>query len=99
MDSGLVKAVKIRSVAAFLREEPVPSRCSLSTSVISENIADLAGLVVAHHAYVLSLKGKPDTLIDGLTGEQRFLHASAQRWRPRNRRNLPPDLDVVTGRL
>jgi putative endopeptidase len=29
----------------------------------------------------LSLKQSPDTVIDGLTGEQRFFIAFAQRWR------------------
>jgi predicted metalloendopeptidase len=49
--------------------------------VLSENIADLAGLVVAHDAYLLSLKGKSDAVIDGLNGEQRFFLAFAKRWR------------------
>ena len=48
---------------------------------MSENIADLAGLLVAHDAYLLSLKGKTDVVIGGLTGEQRFFLAFAQRWR------------------
>src|ERR1039457_5349388 len=43
--------------------------------------ADLAGLLTAHDAYVLSLKGKTDVVIRGLTGEQRFFLAFAQRWR------------------
>jgi putative endopeptidase len=38
-------------------------------------------LLVAHDAYILSLKGKPDATINGLTGEQRFFLAFAQRWR------------------
>jgi predicted metalloendopeptidase len=49
--------------------------------VLSENSADLAGLQVAHDAYVLSLKGKSDVVIDGLSGEQRFFLAFAKRWR------------------
>lgn len=36
---------------------------------------------MAHDAYVLSLKGKTDTVIEGLTGERRFFLAFAQRWR------------------
>ena len=48
---------------------------------MSENIADLAGLQVAHDAYLLSLKGKPDVVISGLSGEQRFFLAFSQRWR------------------
>jgi putative endopeptidase len=49
--------------------------------VLNESISDQAGLLVAHDAYVASLKGKPDVVIDGLTGEQRFFLAFAQRWR------------------
>ena len=49
--------------------------------VLSENIADLAGLLTAHDAYLLSLKGKPDVVIGGLSGEQRFFIAFSQRWR------------------
>jgi len=49
--------------------------------VLGENIADLAGLLTAHDAYLLSLKDKADVVIGGLTGEQRFFFAFAQRWR------------------
>ena len=49
--------------------------------VLTENIADLTGLAVAHDAYILSLKGKPDSVIGGLSGEQRFFLAFGQRWR------------------
>jgi len=38
-------------------------------------------LLAAHDAYVLSLKGKTDAVINGLSGEQRFFLAFAQRWR------------------
>ena len=48
---------------------------------MAESIADLAGLLVAHDAYVLSLKGKSDGVISGLSGEQRFFLAFAKRWR------------------
>jgi predicted metalloendopeptidase len=60
---------------------PFPDSCVNGKQVLSENIADLAGLLVAHDAYVLSLKGKNDVTIGGLTGEQRFFLAFAQRWR------------------
>jgi endothelin-converting enzyme/putative endopeptidase len=60
---------------------PFPDLCINGKQVLTESIADLAGLVVAHDAYMLSLKGKPDLVIGGLTGEQRFFLAFAQRWR------------------
>lgn len=60
---------------------PLSDRCVNGKQVLSENIADLAGLQVAHDAYILSLKGRADVVKGGLTGEQRFFVAFAQRWR------------------
>jgi putative endopeptidase len=60
---------------------PLSDLCVNGKQVLSENIADLAGLLTAHDAYVLSLKGKTDVVIGGLSGEQRFFRAFAQRWR------------------
>ena len=48
---------------------------------MGENIADLAGVLVALDAYHASLKGKPAPVLDGLTGDQRFFLAFAQAWR------------------
>jgi putative endopeptidase len=60
---------------------PFADLCVNGKQILTENIADLAGLLVAHDAYILSLKGKSDVLIGGLSGEQRFFVAFAQRWR------------------
>jgi putative endopeptidase len=60
---------------------PLADLCVSGKQVLTENIADLAGLVVAHDAYVLSLQGKSDNVIAGLRGEERFFLAFAQRWR------------------
>ncbi len=60
---------------------PLPDICVNGKQVLGESIADLAGLLTAHDAYVLSLNGKSDAVIGGLTGEQRFFLAFAQRWR------------------
>jgi predicted metalloendopeptidase len=68
-------------VAQFNGYCPVSDLCVNGKQVLTENIADLAGLLTAHDAYVLSLKGKTDNVINGLTGEQRFFLAFAQRWR------------------
>jgi len=48
---------------------------------LGENIADLAGLVIASRAYHISLGGKPAPVLDGYTGDQRFFLAFAQSWR------------------
>jgi putative endopeptidase len=67
--------------------------------VLGENIGDIAGLLVAHDAYILSLKGKSDIVKNGLTGEQRFFVAFGQRWRklqsePMLRRQIKSDPHV-----
>ena len=60
---------------------PIPGLCVNGKLVLGENIADLAGLMAAHDAYLLSLKGKTDIVLGGLSGEQRFFLAFSQRWR------------------
>ena len=60
---------------------PKPGLCVKGKQVLRESTDDLAGLTVAHDAYVLSLNGKPDVVKDGLTGDQRFFLAFARRWR------------------
>jgi predicted metalloendopeptidase len=78
--------VKYHEAAAKLAAQfnaycPLSDLCVDGKQVLTENIADMAGLLTAHDAYVLSLKGKADVVINGLTGEQRFFLAFAQRWR------------------
>ena len=48
---------------------------------VGENIGDLGGVTVAHHAYRLSLGGKDAPVVDGLTGDQRFFVGWARAWR------------------
>jgi putative endopeptidase len=80
-DAANYHASAAKLAAQFDAYCPFSGLCVNGKQVLSENIADLAGLLVAHDAYILSLKGKPDVVIDGLTGEQRFFLAFAQRWR------------------
>ena len=68
-------------MARFNADCPLAGLCVNGKQVLTESIADLAGLLVAHDAYILSLKGKPDVVIGSLSGEQRFFLAFAQRWR------------------
>ena len=68
-------------LAAQLEGCPLPGACIKVKRMLTESAADLAGLEVAHDAYILSLHGKPDVTIGGLSGEQRFFLAFGQRWR------------------
>ena len=74
-------AAAAKVVAQFDGYCPLSDLCVNGKQVLDENIADLAGLRVSYDAYILSLKGKPDVVIGGLSGEQRFFVAFAQRWR------------------
>jgi putative endopeptidase len=80
-DLAKYHAAAAKLVAQFDGYCPLSDLCVNGQQVLSENIADLAGLLAAHDAYVLSLKGKTDVVIGGLSGEQRFFLAFAQRWR------------------
>ncbi len=77
---------RFRAAAAPLAAQldgccPAPDVCQHGARVLAESAADLAGLAAAHDAYLRSLHGRPDVVRDGLTGEQRFFVAFAQRWR------------------
>ncbi|MFL6752495.1 MAG: M13 family metallopeptidase [Sphingomicrobium sp.] len=61
--------------------EPLPGMHVQGKLTMGENVADLAGLTVAHDAYLASLGGKEPPVIDGTTGDQRFYLGWAQVWR------------------
>jgi len=61
--------------------EPLPGLHINGRLTLGENIADLAGLVIAHKAYQIALGGKPAPVLNGFTGDQRFYIAYGQSWR------------------
>ncbi len=64
---------------------PLPGLHINGKLTLGENVADIAGLVIALRAYHISLHGKPAPVLDGLTGDQRFFIAYAQSWRETHR--------------
>lgn len=60
--------------------EPVPGFHVNGALTLGENIADIAGVEIAHKAYLASLNGRAPPLIDGMTAEQRFYIGFAQSW-------------------
>jgi putative endopeptidase len=61
--------------------EPLPGMHVNGKLTMGENVADLAGLTVAHDAYIASLGGEAPPVIDGMTPDQRFYLGWAQVWR------------------
>jgi putative endopeptidase len=61
--------------------QPLPGLHVNGRLTLGENIADLAGLVIASKAYHIALGGKPAPVLSGFTGDQRFYIAYGQSWR------------------
>src|SRR5690606_22280880 len=84
-DAEHFEAAGQKLVEQYDAYEPLPGLYINGEQTLGENITDLAGLEVAHDAYVKSLGGKPAPVIDGLSGDQRFFLAYAQAWRSKTR--------------
>ncbi len=80
-DVARFKAFTDRVVKQYGEYQPLPGQHVNGELTLGENMADLAGLFVAHDAWIRSLNGKPAPVIDGFTGEQRFFLGFAQIWR------------------
>jgi len=71
-------------VAQFDSYEPLPGAHVNGRLTLGENMADLGGISVAHHALMNYIADQyPDgaPVLDGYTAEQRFFLAWAQMWR------------------
>ncbi len=79
------KAAGEALAAQFDGYKPFPDLAVNGHQTLSENIADVAGLLAAYDAYRLSLHGKPDVVKDGFSGDQRFFIAFGQSWRSKVR--------------
>ncbi|MBI3677813.1 MAG: M13 family metallopeptidase [Proteobacteria bacterium] len=84
-DAAAFKTRTDALIAQYDAYEPLPGIHIKGKLTLGENIADLAGLVIAYKAYHLSLNGKPAPVLDGLTGDQRFYLAYSQSWRQKDR--------------
>jgi predicted metalloendopeptidase len=79
------KAAGEALAAQFDAYRPFPDLAVNGHQTLSENIADVAGLLAAYDAYRLSLSGQPDVVKDSLSGDRRFFVSFAQSWRSRIR--------------
>src|SRR5262249_47281326 len=84
-DADRYDAEATRFAAQYNAYEPVPGMHINGQLTMGENIADFAGLLIAHDAYRASLKGAPAPTLDGFSADQRFYLAFAQGWRAKQR--------------
>jgi putative endopeptidase len=83
-DARQFKARTAQLVRQFDGYEPLSGVYVKGNLTLGENVADLAGALVALDAYHHSLGNKPAPVIDGLTGDQRFFLSYAQSWREKS---------------
>ena len=84
-DFAHFKEASQKLVKQYDQYRPFPDLALNGQQVLSENIADLAGLSVAYDAWKLSLKGKPAPVVGGFSGDQQFFISFAQSWRGKSR--------------
>ncbi len=84
-DAKAFKARTTQLVKQYDAYEPLKGIHIKGKLTLGENIADLAGLVIAYKAYHISLNGKPAPVLNGYTGDQRFYIAYSQSWRQKDR--------------
>lgn len=64
--------------AQFDQYEPLPGLNVNGRQTLGENIGDLAGMIVAFHAWERSLMGEEAPILDSFTGPQRFFLGRSQ---------------------
>jgi predicted metalloendopeptidase len=84
-DFAHFKASADRLVAQFDAYRPFPDLHVNGRLTVSENIADVAGLAAAYDAWRISLRGTGAPALQGLSGDQQFFLAFAQKWRTKLR--------------
>lgn len=84
-DNALFEGRKQKLAAQYNSYEVIDGLTINGEFTSGENIGDLGGLGIAYKAYKISLAGKEPTVIDGLTGEQRFFLGWSQVWRGKAR--------------
>ncbi|HEV7386752.1 MAG TPA: M13 family metallopeptidase, partial [Phenylobacterium sp.] len=81
----------------FSQYHPFPDITLNGEQMLSENIADIAGLNAAYDAYRLANGGKEGPSQQGFTGDQQFFIAFAQSWRTKTREATARQRAVTDG--
>jgi putative endopeptidase len=81
----------------YSKYRPFPDLALNGEQILSENIADIAGLNAAYDAYRLANNGKEGPAQQGFTGDQQFFLAFSQSWRETRREAAQRQAIVVDG--
>ena len=81
----------------YSQYRPFPDITLNGEQMLSENIADIAGLNAAYDAYRLANGGKNGPSQQGMTGDQQFFVAFSQSWRTKTREALARQRAVTDG--
>ncbi len=81
LNQDLYKARTKRLVDQYFAMKPVEGVPVNGEITLSENVADLGGLLASHQAWEKHVKPTEKPLIDGFTPEQRFFLYYARLWR------------------
>jgi putative endopeptidase len=84
-DAERFRAQAQRFGAQYDSYEPVPGMHINGQLTMGENLADLAGVLIAYDAYHTALNGRTASVVDGFTGDQRFFLGYGQAWRAKQR--------------
>jgi putative endopeptidase len=72
-------------VTQYSAFEPLPDQTINGELTLGENIADLAGVIMAYRAWKILQAGTSTAVIHGFSGDQRFFIGYAQSWRAKQR--------------
>jgi predicted metalloendopeptidase len=81
----------------YSRYRPFPDITLNGEQMLSENIADIAGLNAAYDAYRIAGGGKEGPALNGVAGDQQFFLAFAHSWRTKTREALARQRAVTDG--
>lgn len=84
-DAEQYEARSVGLVEQYDAYAPLPDQSVNGELTLGENIADLAGLIVAYRAWKISLGDEESPVIDGFTGPERFFIGYGVTWRSKVR--------------
>ena len=81
----------------YSKYRPFPDITLNGEQMLSENIADIAGLNAAYDAYRIANGGKEGPPLNGVSGDRQFFMAFAHSWRTKTREALARQRAVTDG--